>query len=181
LRGGDEVTQRTEIAFEGPAGFFHGLRIEAYAGELDEMFPISAREIHAMRPVLLDDFPAARQVVHRQTQLGREHVHGPEREHSERDVVAGDAVHDFVDRSIAACRHNPFVAFRHGVPREVFGLARVRGGAENGSARQFLDLGARTLGSGAARRWIKNDDGVFQSGKTGFRLFFKLGQRNLPA
>src|SRR6266566_94595 len=63
LRGGDEVTQRTEIAFESGTGFFDDLGIESDAGELDKMFSIRARKIDKACMSLLNDVPTRLEVV----------------------------------------------------------------------------------------------------------------------
>src|SRR2546423_5080241 len=57
LDRGNEVTERTETAFESVARFLHRLGIETHAGELHEMFAISARQIHTVRSIPLNDFP----------------------------------------------------------------------------------------------------------------------------
>ena len=46
----------------------------------------------------------------------------------------------------------------------------------------MLPRGRAPLRPRASRRWIQNDDGVFQTQNKvhGFSLFFKLGRRNLP-
>ena len=162
LHSGNQITERAKIAFESAARFFHGLRIEAHAGELDEMFAIGPWQVHAVSFVLLDNFPATREIVDRQTQLGREDVHRAERQDSERDVVPGDTVYDLVDRSIAARRHDAFVTLRDGISREELSFPRVPGGAECRSARELLDLRAQALGPGAARGRVQNDESIFQ-------------------
>jgi hypothetical protein len=66
------------------------------------------------------------------------------------------------------------------VASEAFRFARAAGRAEDRSTHQLLDLPAQTFHPGSARGWIQNYDRVFH-GESGFRLFFKLRRRNLPA
>ena len=122
-------------------------------------------------------------IVRRQAELRRENVHGSHGEQAERDVPAGDPVHDFVDRPVASCGDDSFKTFRGGVPREHFRFPRARSRAEDRSARDRFHLGAQPIRPGAPGRGIENDNGIFQGEERarGFGLFFKLGGRNLPA
>ena len=70
------------------------------------------------------------QVVRRQAKLRRENVHRSHGEETERDVPAGDPVHDFVDRAVASRGDDSFKTFRDGVPRENFRFPGPRGRAQ---------------------------------------------------
>lgn len=97
--------------------------------------------------------------------------------------MPGDAVHDLVDGAVAARGHDALIAFRDGVAREPFRVAGLGGGAENRSPRQLLHLPPQPLDPGAARGWIEDNDGIFQSdsGPVGFSLFLKARRRNFRA
>ena len=84
-----------------------------------------------MGPVALNDSPARRKIVERQSQLGREHIHRPEWEQPERNIVAGNAVHDLVDRAVAPRGHDFFVTFLRRISGERFGLADPTSRAQN--------------------------------------------------
>src|SRR6266487_1223056 len=62
---GNEITERTETAFEGETGFLDHLCVEPYAGELDEVFPICARKIDKTRVIALNNLPATLKIVRR--------------------------------------------------------------------------------------------------------------------
>ena len=101
------------------------MSIETHPGELDEMFAVGARQVHGARPIFLDNLPASRQVVRRQTKLRCENIHSPHWEQAKRHVLAGDPVHDFVDRAVASRSDNFFKTFRRCVPRENFRFPRA--------------------------------------------------------
>ena len=87
-------------------------------------------------------------IVRRQSKLRRENIHRSHREQAERDVLAGDPVHDFVDRAVASRGDDFFKAFGGRVPRENFRFARVGGRAEDRSACDRFHLGAQTISRG---------------------------------
>ena len=121
------------------------------------------------------------EIVGGQPQLGCEDIHGADGQEPERNVAAGNSVHDFVDRAVAAGGHDSSITFQGGMARQDFGVARVRGSAEGSPANDLLHLRAQTLGSGAARRRIQDNEGVFHGENKVSGLFFKLRRRNLPA
>src|SRR5713101_897900 len=118
LRGGDEVTQRTEIAFESGAGLFDDLGIESDAGQLDKMFSICARKIDKARVAGLNNVPARLEIVRGQTELGRENIDRADRQQTEHGGAAGQAIFHFIDGAVAARRHNLFETFARGMTRE---------------------------------------------------------------
>ena len=102
LRGGDEVTQRTEIAFESGAGLFDDLGIESDAGELDKMLSVCARKIDKACMSFLNDIPTRLEIVQGQTELGRENIDRADRQQAEHGGTAGKAIYHFIDCAVAA-------------------------------------------------------------------------------
>ena len=120
------------------AGFLHHLRVEPDAGQLHEMFSVGARQIDQPGLLSANDFPATPEIVRRQTELVGEDVHGSHRHQAEGALGSGDAVDDFVDRSIASRRHDSFEAFRDRMPRAMLGVARADRRAKEGVRRRSL-------------------------------------------
>src|SRR5437763_4112962 len=172
LRCGNQIAEWPEIPFEGAAGFFDNLGIETDAGELNEMFSVGARQIDGTNPILPDNFPAGAQIIRGQTQLGGEDVHRSDREQAERNIFARDAVHDFIDGAIATGGDDSFKTFRGGMARQDFRFPRVRGGAEDRSARDRFHLGAQPVRAGAASGGVENDDGLFHGNEAVRALVF---------
>ena len=104
---GDQIAERTETAFESEAGLFHHLCIQAHAGKLDKIFPIRARQIDQTDVRVLDDVPAALEIVQWQAKLHRENVHTPHWEHAQCGVAADESVCYLANGSVAACRDDP--------------------------------------------------------------------------
>ena len=166
LRGGDEVTQRTEIAFESGAGLFDDLGIESDAGELDKMLSVCARKIDKACMSFLNDIPTRLEIVQGQTELGRENIDRADRQQAEHGGTAGKAIYHFIDCAVAARRHDFFETFARGVTGECFRFAGLRRGAYYGIARQRFHTrapAARFLAMGSR---IENDDGVIHEPRT---------------
>src|SRR6266404_987829 len=160
LRSGDEVTQRTEVAFESSASLFHDLGIESDAGELDKMFSICFRKIDKACMALLDDVPTGLEIVQGQTKLGRENIDRADWQQAEDSGAPGQAIYYFIDRAVAARRHDFFETFARGMTRECFGFAGSRRRAYHGVARQGFHTPAPTVRSLAMGGGIENDDGI---------------------
>src|SRR6266700_1212279 len=165
LRGGDEVTQRTEVAFESGAGLFHDLGIESDAGQLDKIFFIRARKIDKAGMALLDDVPTRLEIVQGQTKLGRENIDRADGQQAEHGGAAGQAIYHFIDCAIAARRYDFFETFARGMTRERFRFAGSRRRAYDGIARQRFHTPAPTVRSLAMGGGIENDDGIIHEPK----------------
>ena len=74
--------------------------------------PFARRQIDQPGARRADDFPATVEIVRRQAELIRENIHRAHRQQAERNIGAGHAVHDFVDRAVAAGGDDLLVAFR---------------------------------------------------------------------
>src|SRR5205814_9649157 len=111
LRCRNKIAEGAEAAFEGQARFLHRLSIESDAGELHIMFSVRVWQINGAGVSITNNLPALLQVARGQTEFGGKDVDGADRQQTERGRCAGETVNDFIDRSIAASRHNSPVPF----------------------------------------------------------------------
>src|SRR4029078_6947156 len=126
VRCGDEIAQRTETAFEREAGLFYHLRVQSYPGKLHKIFLICARHIYQTYICVLDDVPAALEIVQGQAKLHRENIDTAHRKHAQCGSAACDSIGYLADCSVAACSDDPCKSSLHCTPRQRLCLSRVR-------------------------------------------------------
>src|SRR6266404_7008388 len=166
LRGGDEVTQWTEIAFESGAGLLDDLGIESDAGELDKMFFICTGKIDEACMSFLNDVPTRLEVMQWQTEFGCENIDCANRQQAEHGGAASQTIYNFIDCAVAARRYDLLETFAHGVTRECFRFAGLRRRAYCGIAGQRFHTLAPTARFLAMGGRIENDDGVIHEART---------------
>ena len=160
LRRGNEIAERTEIAFQCEAGFLDDLCVQSHASKLDEVFPVCARKIDQARVLALNNVPAKLEIVGREAELRGKNIHGADGQEAERGIAPGQTVDHLVDGSVAASRDNFFESFLSRMPRERFRFAGTRGGAYHAAASDRFDPRAPTLRFLTSRGRVENDDGV---------------------
>src|SRR5205807_6909361 len=111
LRCRNKIAKGAKTAFEGQAGLLHRLGVESDAGELHEMFSIRIGQIDRAGMSITNNLPALLQVARGQTEFGSKDIDGADRQQAERGRCAGETINHFIDRSIAASRHNSPVPF----------------------------------------------------------------------
>ena len=124
MRSRNQVTKWTKISFQGGAGFFHDLRVQADPGKLHKIFSIGAGKIDQPRIVAFYNVPAEIEIVGGNPKLHRENVHSTDGKETERSLCPGEAVDDFVNGSIAAGGDDALKAFSHRMTRQNFGFSR---------------------------------------------------------
>ena len=147
------------------------MSVEADARELNEKFLVRFRQIYCAGAVRSNDIPAKFEIVNRQTELGREHVHCADWQKAERRSSAGQSVHHLVDCAIASRSHNFFETFFYAASRDQLGFASAGRGADNTIARQRFNVRPFSLGALAVRGRIKNNQGA-TSHLSRFRFIF---------
>ncbi len=109
LRGGEKITEGPQHLFDLAAVALDDLRIETDAGHLHENMAVGAGLVDETNFSRADDFPGGDQ-VERDAEFHGEHIDRAHGKNAERHRRIADAVHDFVDRAVAACGDNGPVA-----------------------------------------------------------------------
>ena len=107
VRCGDQIAQRAETAFEREAGLFHNLCVQSHAAELDKIFAICARQIDQTKVCVLDDIPAALEIVQWQPKLHRENIDTAHWKHAQYGIAVGESIGYLANGSVAACSDDP--------------------------------------------------------------------------